>query len=167
MPSVADYVGSIDGLFNLRTIWELIPNSFLVDYFIGLGDYISRLQGNLLYDVNVLSEGWSISHKSAYKTGFRQNGVFNLCSTDEISYYYRSTQLPILSCLPEIKWPTARIVPTLLALGLQRYSSYLDKLLTAKRSGASIIRLKDLAKWLPQGGIMKQRPNAKYYLPRR
>lgn len=167
-PAVADYVGSVDGLFNLRTIWELIPNSFLVDYFIGVGDYISRLQGNLLYDVSMVSEAWALTHKSAYKSGFYQAGAFSLCATDEISYYYRSTALPVLSCLPEFKWPKATVIPTSVALGLQRYSKYLDKLLLAKRSGSSLSRLLRYSpSWLPQGGIMKQRPNMRHYLPRR
>jgi len=168
MPVVADYIGSVDGLMNLRTIWELIPSSFLVDYFVGVGDMISRLQGNLLYEFKVTSEAWAIRHKSAYRTGFKQAGAFNLCATDEIEYYYRSTQLPALSCLPEIKWPSAKVIPTTIALGLQRYSKYLDKLLIAKRNGASLSRIMRLTPWsLPQGGIMKQRPNSRYYLPRR
>lgn len=167
-PPIADYIGSVDGLINLRTYWELIPNSFLVDYFVGLGDYISRIQGNLLYDIKVQAEAWSIRHKSAYQTGFRQGGVFHLHTADEIEYYYRSTQLPVLSCLPELKWPTAKVLPTLVALSAQRYSSYLDKLLTTKSVGSSLVKIARSAPWfLPHGGIMKQRANVRYYLPRR
>jgi len=53
------HLARIGGIPSLRTFWELFPKSFVIDWFVALGDVISDIQGNLLYHIDVKEQCWS------------------------------------------------------------------------------------------------------------
>lgn len=114
------HLADADGIPSLATCWELLPMSFLVDYVYGVGDLIRRLQGNLLYDFNVLDDAWSLKIKLDGREEHHRNGIGVMPEHSwkyKMSYYYRSPDawgLPV-----SIGLPRSSVIPstaTLLAL---------------------------------------------------
>jgi len=62
----------------LSTVWELIPFSFMVDYFIRVGDWLDQFDGQV-YDVpyTILQQGYSVKtvFRSEVKTTFN-SGIY-------------------------------------------------------------------------------------------
>ncbi|DAD52489.1 maturation protein [ssRNA phage SRR5467090_10] len=111
------HLADVDGIPSLVTCWELLPGSFLVDYFYGVGDLIRRLQGNLLYDMHVESDAWALNialSGSDYnmRRGVGSPGYWN--DSYDLRYYYRGTDtwgLPV-----SLNLPSSRVIPSTAAL---------------------------------------------------
>lgn len=60
----------------LASAWELIPFSFVVDWFTNIGDMIHRFESNKpLLQVHVLASGYSVKLDSTYKVRVERQGV--------------------------------------------------------------------------------------------
>lgn len=66
IPSMPLVMADALGFDNIhRSIWELIPWSFLVDYFIQVGDWLKQFRGEFIsIPYTVLSEGYSVKFES-------------------------------------------------------------------------------------------------------
>lgn len=149
---IINRLADLDGLPNFRTVWELVPMSFVVDYFVGIGDLISRMQGNLLYDINVDQAALGVRiEASGLITS--QYGVGNVTTSrnGELRYYCRQ---PMPTGFVALSLPGHHAIPTGIALAMQRCPR-LPKRLTAatKRALARALRSKfgryvtDVSSW--------------------
>jgi hypothetical protein len=97
----------LGGIPSLRTIWELTPRSFIVDWFVSVGDMISDIQGNLLYDMKIREQAWA--WKIHEQLEYTWDDVVNhqRIGIQEIRAFYRSSTPPAANWLvPQIRLPT-------------------------------------------------------------
>ena len=70
----------------LPTIWELIPYSFLIDYFTNIGDLVSAVSfssSNFGWKARGTKDVCTVKNGGAYKTSFYQQGPFGATSWNE------------------------------------------------------------------------------------
>lgn len=100
-------LGSIGAIPSLRTLWELIPKSFLIDWFIGIGDVISSIQGNLLYHIDVEQEMWSWKIHDRFSMHLVSPLEDSKLTEKQVKAFYRSSTPPLGS------WKVPRLLPGL------------------------------------------------------
>jgi hypothetical protein len=104
----------------IETIWELVPYSFVVDYFIGIGDFLSQFRGQFLdIPYTVQSQGYSIKKvitaevEARFDTGIYTSNWNNDAPSSSATgravrtIYSRKGGLPTWSvALPQIRLPS-------------------------------------------------------------
>jgi len=92
---------------SLRTFWELVPRSFLVDWFVAVGDVISDIQGNLLYSMDIKQQCWSWRIHDRIAAWEVSPLDQNHLTVQEVKAFYRSETPPLGSWkVPRIAVPT-------------------------------------------------------------
>jgi len=114
---IIDRLADLDGIPNFRTVWELMPMSFVVDYFAGIGDLISRMQGNLLYDIDVTQAALGVRIEGSGSFTKTYGGYPTVKSEGRFRYYWRG---PMPTPFIGLSLPGQHAVPTGIALALQR-----------------------------------------------
>lgn len=97
----------VGGIPSLRTLWELAPSSFLVDWFVSVGDVISNIQGNLLYDIDIKEQAWSWFIHDRVENRFNTWHEDFAFATQDITAFYRSSHPPMKTWVfPSVRVPT-------------------------------------------------------------
>jgi len=109
----------------LSTAWELTPWSFLMDYFVRVGDFLDQFQGNLVEVPHTkIEEGWSVKRtfhsrvETEFDLGIYRSGYTNTSGSHTAIGEYENTQydrvlesLPFGAiALPNIRTPNLRQV---------------------------------------------------------
>lgn len=115
---VVQRLADLDGIPNWRTVWELVPMSFVVDYFASIGGLISRIQGNPLYDIDVDQAALGLRIEGSGPC-YTHMGVGNITTTNsaKLRYYWRG---PMPTGFLALSFPGAQTVPTGICLAMQR-----------------------------------------------
>lgn len=115
---IVQRLADLDGIPNWRTVWELVPMSFVVDYFASIGGLISRIQGNPLYNIDVdqAALGIRIEGQGPCTTYY---GVGNMTTVvnGKFRYYWRG---PMPTGFIGLSFPGAYAVPTGICMAMQR-----------------------------------------------
>lgn len=114
---ILDRLADLNGIPTFRTVWELLPMSFIVDYFVGIGDLISRMQGNLLYDIDVTQAALGVRIEGSGPITEYYGGTAVRRDEGRFRYYWRG---PLPTPWIGLSLPGQYAVPTGIALALQR-----------------------------------------------
>lgn len=114
----------------LTAAWELTPWSFLIDYFIDIGSFISQFEGKTVkVPYTILADGYSVkAEKRADVTCFLDKGMYNAQwqnhktttvtgSLHDIYYIRRKGPLPYGTLIyPELRLPNLKQAGNILSL---------------------------------------------------
>lgn len=114
---ILERLANLDGIPTFRTVWELMPMSFIVDYFVGIGGLISRMQGNLLYDIDVSDAALGVRIEGSGAIVIDVGGTPIDQDVGSFRYYWRG---PMPTGFVSLSLPGSYAVPTGIALALQR-----------------------------------------------
>lgn len=128
---VLERLADLDGIPTMRTVWELVPMSFVVDYFASIGGLISRMQGNMLYDINVNQSalGIRIEGQGTLSTNYNVNN-WTTRHSGSLRYYWRG---PMPTGIIALSFPGWYTVPTDIALAMQRIPRLPRRITSATR----------------------------------
>jgi len=111
----------------LETVWELIPYSFVVDYFVGIGEFLSQFRGQFLSaPYEVIDEGYSqkstirAAQTRVFDTGWYTSNWCNTGGNSSVTgiatrtTYTRRAGLPIWSvAAPQFRLPSVNQLGTI------------------------------------------------------
>lgn len=85
---------------NPQIIWNALPWSFVIDWFVGVNRWLGNTRmNNIEPDVTIYRYNWSVkaARRITCKTKYAEGGPFSPTVTNRTSeeyYYYRSTRMP-------------------------------------------------------------------------
>lgn len=118
---IGAFMASIGIVPSLNTVWELIPFSFVVDWFIPIGKFLSRFNASPLpIKVNI----HDICFTKKWKYNYFLTGNYSCRAAADMNFYHatveryvRTVGIEHLTRLPAFRWPSLYQLSLGLALG--------------------------------------------------
>lgn len=111
------------GIINpLSLAWEVVPFSFVVDWFANVGQFLGSLSdfAGMTLDKTLFTEGWKLTHRYRFFTEPAFGNLYDDRGVNSLTYMYRATGLSgITFQVKRLKPPSVSRAATAISLLLQ------------------------------------------------